>query len=197
MSAISSVANLYFTYKFLRLLTQKWTSTDAYKLGIIDENGKALKKVRELKTSEEKGAYSIFNRLVFNFKRILNKLPFGKTTLASYATALFLIKEHSGATNEQIEKVLDAMDIDVSEFLGESTESWFIGESHTLNPGTYTLSETAFNVEGDPIGSIGTSIIVSESSEDPVDFVLGYNIYKVKHKMSGQDIYITSNNITR
>ena len=31
-----------------------------------------------------------------NLKRILNKIPFGKTKLASFATALFLLKEHLG-----------------------------------------------------------------------------------------------------
>lgn len=196
MGAISGAANLYFTYKFLRLLTQAWTSTDAYKLGIVDENGKALKRVRDLKTEEEKSAYSIFNRLVFNFKRILNKLPFGKTALASYATALFLIKEHTGATNEQIEEVLDKMDIDISDFLGESKSAWFVGQGHELKQGVYTLTETVCNLEGESVGQIGTKVVVSESCE-PVDFMLGHDIYKVKHQMSGQDIYITASSIKR
>ena len=32
-------ADLYFVFRFLRLLTMKYTSTNAYKLGIIDING--------------------------------------------------------------------------------------------------------------------------------------------------------------
>ena len=31
-------------------------------------------------------------------------LPFGKTRLASYATALFLIKEHCGITGNKLDK---------------------------------------------------------------------------------------------
>ena len=33
-------ADLYFVFRFLRLLTMKYTSTNAYKLGIIDKKGK-------------------------------------------------------------------------------------------------------------------------------------------------------------
>jgi hypothetical protein len=196
MGALSGAASLYFTYKFLRILTQKWEDTDAFKLGIVDKDGKTLRKVRDLKTSEEKDAYSVFNRLAFNLKRILNKLPFGKTALASYAAALFLIKEHSGASDEQIEEVLTKMDIDVSEFLGESTDEWFIGENQVLTQGVYTLTENACNFEGDMVGQIGTKVVVEESCE-PIGFMLGHNIYKVKHQMSNQDVYITSRTIQR
>ena len=36
---VGGALNLYFIYKFLRILTTPWESTDAFKLGIIDENG--------------------------------------------------------------------------------------------------------------------------------------------------------------
>jgi hypothetical protein len=195
MGVLSGAANLYFTYKFLRVLTQKWEDSDAFKLGIVDKNGKLLRRVRELKTSEEKEAYSIFNRLAFNLKRILNKLPFGKSALASYAAALFLIKEHSGATDEQIEEVLDKMDIDVSDFLGESTEPWFV-DNHVIKQGTYTLTEEVSNADGEMVGQVGTKVVVSEDLE-PVGFMLGYDIYKVKHQMSNQDVYVTHKAIKR
>ena len=51
---ISGAMNLYFIYKFLRILTTPWEKTDAFKLGVIDENGKILKKKGKLKTTEEK-----------------------------------------------------------------------------------------------------------------------------------------------
>ena len=37
-------ADLYFVFRFLRLLTMKYEKTDAYKYGIIDKKGKVLKK---------------------------------------------------------------------------------------------------------------------------------------------------------
>ena len=45
---VGGAMNLYFIYKFLRILTTPWESTDAFKLGIVDEKGKILKKHRKL-----------------------------------------------------------------------------------------------------------------------------------------------------
>jgi len=85
--------NLFFIYKFLRILTTPWENTDAFKLGIIDENGTILRKKRTLLKIEEKEAYTIMHRLVWKLKRLMEKVPFGKSRLASYAAALWLIKE--------------------------------------------------------------------------------------------------------
>ena len=90
---VGGALNLYFIYKFLRILTTPWESTDAFKLGIVDEKGKILKKHRKLKLDKEKEAYTMMHRLVWKLKRLLEKIPFGKSRLASYATALWLIKE--------------------------------------------------------------------------------------------------------
>ena len=85
--------NLFFIYKFLKILTTPWENTDAFKLGIIDENGTILRKKRTLLKIEEKEAYTIMHRLVWKLKRLMEKVPFGKSRLASYAAALWLIKE--------------------------------------------------------------------------------------------------------
>ena len=94
MGIIAGEANLYFIYKFIRILTTPFSETDAFKLGIVDENGKILKKHRKLKTQEEKDAYTLMHRLVWKLKRLMEKIPFGKSRLASYAAALWLIKEN-------------------------------------------------------------------------------------------------------
>ena len=82
--------DLFITYKFIRLLTTKWNKTDAYKEGVIDAKGKLLVKGAD-QTSAQKKAYTVFDKLVFNLKRILEKVPFGKSQIASYAAALFLL----------------------------------------------------------------------------------------------------------
>ena len=99
----SGVANLIFTYSFLKRLVTPFNETDAYKLGIIDERGKKLKSP---KTTEELNSYSTFERLVFNIKKIIERLPGGKSKLASYAAALFLIKEHDNTKEHYSEKEL-------------------------------------------------------------------------------------------
>lgn len=87
------IADLVVAYKFLKKLTTPFKDTEAFKLGIIDEDGKILKKANTLQTKEEKDAYGYFDRLVFNLKKLLEKVPGGKSRLASYAAALYLIKE--------------------------------------------------------------------------------------------------------
>ena len=87
-------ADLYFVFRFLRLLTMKYTSTDAYKLGIIDKKGKALKKSADLESIKEKAAYTMLHRLVFKIRGLIEKVPLvGKSILLNYAAALFLLKE--------------------------------------------------------------------------------------------------------
>lgn len=88
----SKVADLILVYQFLRRLTTPFNETPAFDLGIIDERGNRIKS-KELKTTEEKNAYGYYDRLVFNVKKLLERLPGGKNRLASYAAALFLIKE--------------------------------------------------------------------------------------------------------
>ena len=43
--------DLLITYRIIKLLTTPFESTEAYKLGIIDKNGKVLRKTKELKTA--------------------------------------------------------------------------------------------------------------------------------------------------
>jgi hypothetical protein len=193
MGLLSGAINTYYTFKFLRLLTQKWENTDAFKLGIVDEKGNPLKRVSELKTPDEKSAYSIFNRLVFNVKRIMNKVPFGRSALGSYAAALFLLKEHEVDLDNT--EIREALDIDLTR-LNEAPE-WFVLSEGVLMPGVYELKrDIASPITGLVTGRVGHKVVV-ENNCLPVDKVFSNNIYKINHKMSGQDLYILSDDLKR
>ena len=104
---MNRLLNAFVIFQFVKLLATPFNKTEAFKLGIIDDKGKYLKKQKDLKTAAEKKASNIFTRLVWNIKKQLEKLPFGKTKLASIATALFLIKEEVetiGADGEMLEE---------------------------------------------------------------------------------------------
>ena len=96
---LSRTADLFYAFKFLKLLTTSWDKTKAFELGLIDNNGKLLKKA---KTSEEKSAYTVFNRLVFNVKRLI---PGNK--IGSYAAALFLIKEYTDIPESKLKAIME------------------------------------------------------------------------------------------
>jgi hypothetical protein len=194
MSIISRTGDLFYAYRFIKLLVTDWEKTEAFKLGIIDDDGKVLKKTRELKTSEEKAAYTVFHRLVFNIKRLLSKLPFGRTKLASWATALFLIKEETGLSEEQIINILKKMDIDFDDTLFEST--WYM-DGEMLKPGVYTLVHDSLSPKtGEAIALKGTRIRVYENAE-PKGHMLGVPIYEVLHLKTKQNILVNPGEIDR
>jgi hypothetical protein len=86
----NKIADILLIYQFIKRLTTPWEKTEAYQLGLIDKNGKKLKKAE---TKEEQDAMGYFDRLVFNIKRLLEKVPGGSSRLGSYAAAMWLIKE--------------------------------------------------------------------------------------------------------
>ena len=69
-----SVVDTVVAYKFIKILSTPWKKTDAYKLGIIDENGKRNKN-EKLDSSEKKDAYTPFIRLCANIKRLVANIP--------------------------------------------------------------------------------------------------------------------------
>jgi hypothetical protein len=103
------------------MLVTNFTDTEAFKLGIIDAKGKNLRKANTLNTSEEKDAYTFLNRLVFNMKKIINKLPSGENKTKSLVAALWLVKEtyESGSRStammqEKFDKLITMLDNRVS-----------------------------------------------------------------------------------
>ena len=108
MGIITGGLNLIFLYKVIKKFITPFDKTEAFKLGIIDERGKILKKKSMLKGSEEKDAYTMMDRFVWKLKRLLEKIPFGKSRLASYAAALWFLKEeHNFSKYDDDEKMLE------------------------------------------------------------------------------------------
>jgi len=197
MGIISRSADLYYTYKFLRLLTTQWKDTEAYSLGIIDETGKVLIRPSQFTTSEQKDAYSFFNRLVFNIKRLLQKVPGGGSKIASYAAALYLLKEELGISDSHIEMILKKMEVDIDTSVMESVSSWYILGNNSLAPGTYTLTQNiTLPKTGEMNARSGTRVIVDEGTM-PVGHVFNEPIYKVKHVQTKQEIYISAMDLIR
>ena len=86
---MANVADTYMIYQVLKRLTTPFDETKAFELGLIDKDGKLLKKA---KTKDEKNAYTYFDRFIFNLKRLLHRVGL-KSKFASYGAALFLLKE--------------------------------------------------------------------------------------------------------
>ena len=131
-------ADLYFVFRFLRLLTMKWEKTDAYKYGIIDKKGQILKKSSELTTVDEKAGYTMLHRMVFKIRRLIEKIPvLGKSILTNYAAALFLLKEQD---NPRIWTDENFMERELNKFL-ESDWEEDAGELKEVFQGQYGLTQ--------------------------------------------------------
>lgn len=113
------LVDLYLVYQFLRRLTTPFEEWDAYKLGIIDKDGNILKKKEQRKTAAEKDAFGTFDLMILKLKKLLAKVPGGESRLASYAAALWLIREWNHFTDSS------TLTEDISEaVLDESIESF-------------------------------------------------------------------------
>ena len=192
---LSRAADLGYAFRFLKLLVTPWEKMEAYKLGIVDKKGK---KIRKPELPTEKSAYTIFHRLVFNIKRILNAAGGGVAgKIATYASALFLIRDHTGMSEDQVKDVLDKMDnIDWNQ-LPVNESKWFQNEDNQLNPGTYTLTrDIASPITAELIGLAKSKVVVEEVT-DPYDTFLGCTVYKVKHVSTKQELFITNHDITK
>lgn len=194
MGILSKSADLVYTLRFLRLLTTPWEETNAYKEGLIDAEGNKLKKPF---TEKEKSVYNTFHRLVFNIKKLINKAPGGKSKLASYASALFLIKEHLELSDSSLEKILSECDIDTSDFLEESTE-WFKTKDGMLSPGSYKLNaeNKMINSTFEEFGKRNDRVRVNIDNY-PVSNVFGLDIYEVIHMPTQQKMYVTTGELLK
>ena len=196
--------DLFVTYRFLKLLTTPFQKTEAYKLGIIDENGnrimqKGIKKPQvPLVTSQEKNAYTILHKLVFNIKKIFAKVPGLRTKVGTYAAALFLLKDTFKESvddpdmfEKEFMKYLKENDIEFDNSISEEV----IGFGEILPKGEYVLVNDILNKEEEDLSAKNGDKVVAFDDEAPIDTVLGVEIFPVVHVQSQEKIYVSLEDI--
>ena len=196
----SPAIDAFITFRFLKLLVTPFNKTEAFRLGIIDQRGKVLRKYKTLERIEERQAYTILHRLVFNIKKLIEKVPGGKSRLASYAAALFLIKEHVNEYHDSDGKLIEKefykylKDNDLlEEEDGEIREE--ITFADKLLKGTYKLiNDVGVDEDDKVIGKKGDTVTVY-SDTVPTDSVMGQDVYKVIHDKTKDELLITIEDI--
>ena len=193
MGLIKRAADLAYTFRFIRMMAMDWKDWDAYKLGIIDENGKRKRDVK-LDNDEKKSAYTPFVRLAANLKRLVAKVPGGGSKLGSFASALFLIKEKVG--EKGIKTICKEMDIDVLDFLNEKNE-WFLLDEKQLSPGIYKVRNPKL-LNGSCAEMVWPKDQVRVQDECfPIGDVFGVDIYEATHINTEKQVYITASELIR
>ena len=206
-----SVVDIYVAYKFVKIMSQPWTDTDAFKLGIIDDKGKVLIKRKNLKNGEQKAAYTIFHTLIWNLKKLLDKLPPGRTRIGSFAAALWMLKEYT-ATRVQDENLIESTFIDymlntgrvdANEVMDHCFEQ-YLKEGEDLNPedkadfrpvqqgvlfsGRYKLVNEVDAPEGS--GRVGDIVVVRQDATS-FDTLLGQPMFRVKLEKNLKDLVVS------
>ena len=195
MGMLKGAADLVYTFRFIRMMVMKWENWDAFKMGIIDENGKRIKSVK-LDTPEKKASYTPFIRLAANIKRVVSKIPFGKTKLGSFAAALLLIKENGNLTNKNLKHILEKLNLETLDFLSEDTQ-WFIQEDGKLSPGIYNIiNSKIINTTFEEMVKPKDKIRIKENCY-PIDNIFGLNIYPAIHVNTNQPIYVTTSELIK
>ena len=164
------VIDLFLLYQFIKRLATPFNEWEAYKLGIIDEKGNQLVKRRKFTKQKEHDAFGLFDILVMKLKRLLEKVPGGKTRLGSYAAALWLIKES---------KNYDDLENLNEEDLLETFSDYMILAENVANEDIESLFEKSSEVE-ENIANTAANIPQGEPAMTPSKM----KKYKDKNKKS-------------
>lgn len=166
------LVDLYLVYSFIRRLATPFKEWEAYKLGIIDERGNVLRKRKTLKLSKERKAFGVFDVMILNLKKLLEKVPGGKSRIASYAAALYLIREWNhfsensllteDITDKQLEESIDLFydryvnynilseNVNQKSELNELFSDRFSEEAPTMNAGSGNIAGLGVGDQGEP-----------------------------------------------
>jgi len=200
--------DLFVTYRFIKLLVTPFEKTPAYKLGIIDKDGNRIMpppiagvrqtKPKSLNTSEEKSAYTILHKLVFNIKKLVGKVPGLRTKLGTYAAALFLLKD-------TFKESVDDPDVFEKEFMKYLKEEGYeiddsisedvVGFGEILPKGEYVLVNDILNKEEEELSAKKGDKLEVFEDEPPIDTVLGVEIFPVVHLKTKEVIYVSLEDI--
>ena len=176
---MSRVIDAVIAYRVLKLLVTPFNRTKAFELGIIDEKGKVLKKSRDIKNAEERNAYTLLIRFVFNLKKLLAKIGI-RGPLGSAAAAAFAFFKEEYGNNVEVEKV-------IYNHLKEQGFEFQIDENYgePLNEGTYKVKHDIYNSEGEVVINMDESVEFKETT----DTIMGYDVFKYN------DVYLTTEDL--
>ena len=197
--------DLFVTYRFLKILTTPFEKQEAFKLGIIDKDGNriipqtsgsknvATTKAPPLTTTEQKTAYTILHKLIFNIKKIFAKVPGLRTKVGTYAAALFLLKDTFKESvddpdmfEKEFMKYLKEEGVELDNTISETV----IGFGEVLPKGEYKLDNDILNKEEEELDAKKGDTVTAYEDQSPVDRILGVEIFPVVHKKTGSIIYV-------
>ena len=186
-----SALDVFVAYKFIKFLTTPFDKTDAYKLGLIDKDGKVLKKRSKLKTGKEKMAMTIFHTLAWNLKKLLDKFPPTKTKLGSFAAALYLLKEEDDCDEEHL---IESAFIDYLHNNGYTVDLQESITESVLKKGDYVLVVDV-DTPSEPVKQ--GDVVRVDSDTEHFTLMMGKPLYKVTHIKTGKTLVVSDEDLEK
>ena len=95
---MSRIADTLVTYRILKLLSTPIKNSQAFQMGLVDGNGKQLRKAN---TQQERDAYTFLNRFVFKIQNaLMRSSDRNARRLLTFAAALALLREYREEDDE-------------------------------------------------------------------------------------------------
>ena len=170
--ARTSAVDLFVVYQFIRRLATPFNKWDAYKSGVIDERGNIITP-KNKRDSQQNKSFQVFDVMILKLRRILEKIPFGKTRLASYASALYLVKEDWESMTEG--EILTESDDKIIDYIR-----------------LYRLENYGKMLEDAPTNSAGAGNIAGMGYNGPNDVKVspkGKKKYKLQNKIDAENYH--------
>ena len=190
--------DLLITYRVIKMLITPFEKTKAFQLGIIDKNGKVLRKAKTLTKGSEKNAYTLIHRFVFNLKRLIHMVPGGKSKIGSYAAALvMLLREdrENYLNSNDIEKALyrHLIENDLIKYDDRLREGL---EMDYLPRGRFTVTDELRDLHNEITADVG-DLVSTKYDIKPSDKFFGVNIYELYNEDRNAKVVISEDNIER
>jgi hypothetical protein len=106
---MTNLVDIYLVYRILRKLTTPFSEWEAFKQGVIDAQGNILKKSDDRRLNAERESFTKFDLLILKLKKLLETIPYGKSKLASYVAALWLLKEEKRLSVDNLQEEFELM----------------------------------------------------------------------------------------
>ena len=135
--------DLLITYRIVKLMSTDFKDQEAFKFGIIDKDGKVLRKSSKLNTEAERNSYTVLHRFIFNLKRILAKFGL-KSSLSNFATALALILKE----NKEMIKHKSLIESSIITYLKETNQyDKLLNDVRVINESNEEPYMTCFGID--------------------------------------------------
>ena len=170
--AKTSAVDMFVVYQFIRRLATPFNKWDAYKSGVIDDNGNIKVKPRD-RTPAQNRSFKVFDVMILKLKKIMEKVPFGRSRLASYGAALYLIRENWDEKSEE-------------QILSESAEDF------TDYIRVYRLDNYKRALEEMPTNAMGSGAIAGGGVNGPDDVKMAKKArkkYKTQNKIDAANFH--------